>query len=285
MALNSSFTKHEHLYAEVFDVPAPTSNVVKAETEQEKEERLEIEAQNRQRFDDHVKSNVKDQLDQQLFYNAPVLDIRTFNSKLHRPLTPREGFIKALVELGVDCKDAEEMAVDIGEFPVDRKDAKKVVCKHSCDVCHQHQLVDGTLVRGFMPIKNTLGLTLYEDFCDWQLSNPRYGDRHGRGKRYVMDMCQRCWQLRQPSQRKSNNKKKRNRRKMTEDFKFHSLQRSDYDAGSMTQKRRDDLVTYCSVHRTAIEKELWSKFGCLQDELDAMADAKAIREHKACTIR
>ena len=60
MALNSSFTKHEDLYAEAFDVSAPQSDVVKEETKEEKEERLEIRAQNRERFEDYVKSNVKE---------------------------------------------------------------------------------------------------------------------------------------------------------------------------------------------------------------------------------
>ena len=120
--------------------------------------------------------------------------------------------------------------------------------RHSCTVCHQHELLDGTRVLGFEPKNSTMGL-VEASWSEWRRASKRYGDRHGKGIQFVLDKCERCWQARRRSQIASNERKKSCRAKRKQEMIFHS---------------NADPILY----PTHTENLIWSKFASLKVELE-----------------
>ena len=285
-ALNYLLTDGDKLYEELFDVNMTDKNGGQTgETDQERQDRLMVRQQNRLNFDSYLRKHLGDRLDQELFFTAPVLDTRAFYPQTYRPPIPRSGVIKAMVALGVNKWDAEAMAAAVSADPADRHQVREACCRYSCSVCHQYELTDGTQVLGFKPRNKTVELEVAE-WSAWQRASPLVGDRGGRGKQYVLNMCARCWQSRRPSQIAANEKKKRKRSLFRADTESNTPQRSDPGATvSAAQKKIDVLVDHCAVHRAKGEASLWSKFGRLHATLNRMTDRAKARQYKAVTIR
>ena len=150
---------------------------------------------------------MKDKLFQVLMFNAPVPDTRALKPQIYRPHIPKEGITAALITLGVTGATASCMAEEVGVFLADRHLVRKSVCKHTCTVCHQHELKDGTKVLGFEPVRKMVSLTV-APWSEWKRASSKAGDRKGRGLQYVMDMCTRCWQARLPGQLAANERRK-----------------------------------------------------------------------------
>ena len=158
---------------------------------------------------------------------------------------------------------------------------------HACiQVCHQHELVDGTRISGFKPKRLNLSLQRWGEWSNWRPASARYGARNGYPLGHLLPMCQRCWLKRRGSQVMSNTKKKVKRSKAQVDLKYHTPRHSEAgQTADEDQKVIDNLIKYCAVHRTADEKKLWECFSVLKQELATMGDQQAHKEHKACRIR
>ena len=158
---------------------------------------------------------------------------------------------------------------------------------HACiQVCHQHELVDGTRIFGFKPKRLNLSLQRWGEWSNWRPASARYGARNGYPLGHLLPMCQRCWLKRRGSQTMSNAKKKVKRSKAQADLKYHTPRHSEAgQTADEDQKVIDNLIEYCAVHRTADEKKLWECFSVLKQELAMMGDQQVHKEHKACRIR
>ena len=204
--LNYLLPTKQELYDEFFNVTEDTKAAV-AETEQEKLDRIRQREKNRKTFHKYLRDKVPDKLACALLLTADVVDTKAFNAKRYRPEIDRKGLVAGLVSLGVDATEAENMAEYISTFPLPCKEVIKRVCVLSCQECNQHELFDGTRLKGFLPTRTTVGQKL-ADWSDWKQANERYGDRRGLGKQYLRNMCQRCDTKRQVIHHRSNEKKK-----------------------------------------------------------------------------
>ena len=95
--------------------------------------------------------------------------------------------MSALLQLGVTQDNVERMAGRIVVFSTSQEDVHAAVCKHSCSLCHQHELIDGTQVVGYLPTHKTLGLT-DAPWSEWHRASARYGNRSGRGVGHVTNL-------------------------------------------------------------------------------------------------
>ena len=69
---------------------------------EEEQDRLLVRDKNRDTFNAYVKNNVRDKIEQEMFYRSPVTDKTAFNSLTHRPKIPWDAMIKGLVALGTN---------------------------------------------------------------------------------------------------------------------------------------------------------------------------------------
>lgn len=285
--LNHLLTDKNELYDEAFGVPTNEGDGDKGkegETDDERKEKLLVQQKNRDKFDDYVIANVSDKLDQALLLTAPVPDTTGFNPHIHRPPISRLGTVAGLVALGVDETTACNMAETISNFPAKCEDVRGKVSKHWCKVCHQHELRDGTRVRGFLPRRQTVGLKV-APWSEWQQASTRYGDRKGQGVGYVRNICEKCWIPRNTTLQKCYAKRKVKSQRMQTDLKNLTPQRCELEPGGVLtaeQKKILTLMDYCAVHRTKNEKRMWRMFTKLSEELNELPDKKA-REHKVLT--
>ena len=190
-ALNSRLDDGNELYHELFGVRVHTINGGgPTETDQERRDRKRVGQQNRESFHDYLRGNVVDKLYQELMIRADVVDRKAFNPSSYRPLIPKNRMVSALKTLGVSEAEAKNMAHQVNDFPADRSYIRKIVCEHTCTVCHQHQLKDGTRVLGFKSKSSTVELET-ADWSVWHRASALVGDRHNKGLEYITDMCQR----------------------------------------------------------------------------------------------
>ena len=79
--LNYRMTKGDDLYRELFPGTLQQVTTTNAETEEERQDRMCVHAENTRAFRSWVNKNIKDKLSQQLFCRAPVVDIKAFNKR------------------------------------------------------------------------------------------------------------------------------------------------------------------------------------------------------------
>lgn len=173
--LNYHMTLGDDLYRQLFPGTLQSNaTTMGEETEEDRQDRMRVHAENKVAFHSWVEKSVKDKLSQQLFYNAVVVDTKAFNKRLYRPKSERKGVVSALLQLGSTEDNAESMADRVGIFPASKENVHAAVCKHSCSFCHQHELIDGTQVVGYLPKHKTLGLT-EAPWSAWHHASERYG--------------------------------------------------------------------------------------------------------------
>ena len=173
--LNYLLNDGNELYAELFNVQitnAVDTEEQKRQAEKERQEKLIVQQKNRKNFDKYVQKYMKDKLFQELMFNAPVPDTRALKPQIYRPLIPKEGITAALITLGVTEATASCMVEEVGVFPADRHLVRKSVCKHTCTVCHQHELKDGTKVLGFEPVHKMVSLTV-APWSEWKRASSK----------------------------------------------------------------------------------------------------------------
>ena len=256
--MNHLLPTKQELYNEFFNVTEDTKAAV-AETEQEKLDRIRQREKNRKTFHKYLRDKVPDKLACALLLTADIVDTKAFNAKRYRPEIDRKGLVAGLVSLGVDATEAENMAEYISTFPLPCKEVIKRVCVLSCQECNQHELFDGTRLKGFLPTRTTVGLKL-ADWSDWKQANERYGDRRGLGKQYLRNMCQRCDTKRQVIHHRSNEKKKNSRSRMLKEIQENTPHLLNARART---KEVEALIAHCSVHAMPDEEEMWHKFARL----------------------
>lgn len=216
------FTNKKDLYDEYYGVTSGGDGSDRQETDTERQERLMMRQKNRDVFDGYLKANVADLLDQALLMTTDVLDTRAFNPHTHRPMISRLGNIAALMALGVTEQNACNMAESVSRFPAPREHVRSRVCRHTCD-CGQHELQDGTRIRGFLPRNQTVGLKV-APWSEWRHAHKRCGNRNGKGSEYIMNKCNRCWLRRNEIHQASNDKRQRRREALREELKSHTPQ-------------------------------------------------------------
>ena len=156
-ALNYLLTNKSELYDEYFGLITGGGGSDRQESDAERQERLMIRQKNRDKFDWHVKANVADRLDQAMLMTVDVPDTRAFNASKHRPKISRLGTVAGMMALGVTEQNACNMAESVSLFPVTREHVRSRLCRYTCG-CGQHELQDGTRIKGFLPRNQTVGL-------------------------------------------------------------------------------------------------------------------------------
>lgn len=151
MGLNHTLTGKNELYTERFgeNVTKDSEQVVEGETEEEKQERMQVHQQNVLAWQHYIDKHVADTVYRALFRNTDVPSTRDFNPHHHRPPINRITVVKALVSLDVQTNDARDMA-HLVTYPASTATVSAKVCRHSCNVCKQHELLDGKKIMGSM---------------------------------------------------------------------------------------------------------------------------------------